>query len=127
MLDSLIDNFDIGYVIIFAMALAITLVTGPVFIPWLRKLKFGQQILEEGPSWHQKKSGTPTMGGLMFILGVLISCIVAVLVKFDEKLLIMLINQNLSWFSVRFRTCLVLTKTAVSRRRMNLYTLLIGI
>ncbi len=92
MLGNLINNFDIGYVIIFLMALAITLVTGPVFIPWLRKLKFGQQILEEGPSWHQKKSGTPTMGGLMFILAVLVSCIVAVLVKFDEKLLIMLVT-----------------------------------
>lgn len=85
-------NFDIGYVIIFLMSLLITLVTGPVFIPWLRKLKFGQQILEEGPSWHQKKSGTPTIGGLMFILGVAISCVVAILVKADEKLLIMLIT-----------------------------------
>ncbi|MBR3791499.1 MAG: phospho-N-acetylmuramoyl-pentapeptide-transferase [Clostridia bacterium] len=85
-------NFDIGYVIIFLMSLLITLVTGPVFIPWLRKLKFGQQILEEGPSWHQKKSGTPTIGGLMFILGVAVSCVVAILVKADEKLLIMLIT-----------------------------------
>lgn len=86
------NSLDIGYVIIFLMSLLITLVTGPVFIPWLRKLKFGQQILEEGPSWHQKKSGTPTMGGLMFILGVLISCAVAILVKGDEKLFIMLIT-----------------------------------
>lgn len=86
-------NFDIGYVIIFLMSLLITLVTGPVFIPWLRKLKFGQQILEEGPSWHQKKSGTPTIGGLMFILGVAVSCVVAILVKADEKLLIMLITS----------------------------------
>ena len=83
--------FDIGYIIVFLVSLLITLVTGPVFIPWLHKLKFGQQILEEGPSWHQKKSGTPTMGGLMFILGVVISCVIALLVKFDVKLLIMLI------------------------------------
>ena len=82
--------FDVGYIIVFLVSLLITLVTGPVFIPWLHKLKFGQQILEEGPSWHQKKSGTPTMGGLMFILGVVISCVVALLVKFDIKLLIML-------------------------------------
>ncbi len=51
------------------LAFAITALAGPVFIPWLRKLKFGQEIREEGPAWHQKKSGTPTMGGLMFILG----------------------------------------------------------
>ena len=85
-------NFDIGYIIVFLVALLVTLITGPVFIPWLRKLKFGQQILEDGPSWHQKKSGTPTIGGLMFILGVTISCVVAILVKADEKLLIMLVT-----------------------------------
>ncbi|MCD8180141.1 MAG: phospho-N-acetylmuramoyl-pentapeptide-transferase [Firmicutes bacterium] len=54
----------------FAVALAAVLAFGPVFIPWLRKLKFGQEIREEGPKWHQKKSGTPTMGGIMFIVGI---------------------------------------------------------
>ena len=83
--------FDVGYIIVFLVSLLITLITGPVFIPWLHKLKFGQQILEEGPSWHQKKSGTPTMGGIMFILGIVISSVVALLVKKDIKLLIMLL------------------------------------
>ena len=55
------------------LAFAVTALAGPVFIPWLRRLKFGQEIREEGPSWHQKKSGTPTMGGLMFILGILVA------------------------------------------------------
>lgn len=54
----------------FAVALVITLILGPAFIKWLRKLKFGQEIREEGPAWHQKKSGTPTMGGIMFITGI---------------------------------------------------------
>lgn len=54
----------------FVVALVVTLAFGPVFIPWLRKLKFGQEIREEGPKWHQKKSGTPTMGGIMFIVGI---------------------------------------------------------
>lgn len=40
----------------------------PVLIPFLRRLKFGQTILEDGPSWHGKKQGTPTMGGIAFIL-----------------------------------------------------------
>ncbi len=40
---------------------------GKLCIPWLHKLKFGQTIREEGPQWHQKKQGTPTMGGIMFI------------------------------------------------------------
>lgn len=52
------------------LAFAVTAALGPVFIPWLHKLKFGQEIREEGPKWHQKKSGTPTMGGIMFIIGI---------------------------------------------------------
>lgn len=67
------------------------LVSGPVFIPWLRKLKFGQQILEIGPNWHKSKAGTPTMGGIMFILGTAIAMTVALLVQFDIRLLMMLL------------------------------------
>lgn len=52
------------------VAFAVTAAIGPLFIPWLHKLKFGQEIREEGPKWHQKKSGTPTMGGIMFIIGI---------------------------------------------------------
>ena len=50
---------------------------GKVLIPWLHKLKFGQTILEEGPSWHQKKQGTPTMGGILFILGFAVAVLAA--------------------------------------------------
>ena len=49
--------------------LVITGVLGFVMIPWLRRLKFGQTILDIGPKWHIGKQGTPTMGGLMFIIG----------------------------------------------------------
>ncbi len=52
-------------------AFAVTGVLGFVLIPWLRKLKFGQTILDIGPKWHQSKQGTPTMGGIMFIAGTL--------------------------------------------------------
>ncbi|MDO4459391.1 MAG: phospho-N-acetylmuramoyl-pentapeptide-transferase [Clostridia bacterium] len=48
---------------------AVTALLGFVMIPFLRKLKFGQTIREDGPQWHQSKQGTPTMGGLMFIIG----------------------------------------------------------
>lgn len=64
----------------FAVALVVTLVFGPVFIPWLRKLKFGQEIREEGPKWHQKKSGTPTMGGIMFIVGIAAAILVTTII-----------------------------------------------
>ncbi|MGN0983857.1 MAG: phospho-N-acetylmuramoyl-pentapeptide-transferase [Gemmiger sp.] len=49
----------------------ITAASGCVLIPALRRLHFGQTIREEGPTWHSKKQGTPTMGGLCFILGIL--------------------------------------------------------
>ena len=45
----------------------------PVLIPFLRKLKFGQTILEDGPSWHEKKQGTPTMGGIAFIISTVLA------------------------------------------------------
>ena len=46
------------------------LVGGKVILPALRRLKAGQSIREDGPKWHAGKAGTPTMGGLMFILGI---------------------------------------------------------
>ena len=47
----------------------LTLVIGKFLIPELRKLKAGQEIREDGPKWHAGKAGTPTMGGIMFIVG----------------------------------------------------------
>ncbi|MBB6175890.1 phospho-N-acetylmuramoyl-pentapeptide-transferase [Anoxybacillus tengchongensis] len=55
------------------VAFMITVVLSPIFIPFLRRLKFGQSIREEGPKSHQKKSGTPTMGGLMILLSLSIT------------------------------------------------------
>lgn len=53
------------------LAFFITLILGPGLIRFLHKLKFGQFIREEGPESHQKKSGTPTMGGILFLIGIL--------------------------------------------------------
>ena len=87
----LLENFSFTYLTPLIVSLLIAVVIGPVLIPWLHRLKFGQQILEDGPTWHQKKSGTPTMGGLMFIAAVLISVLIALLVNFDIKLFTMLL------------------------------------
>ena len=46
---------------------------GPVLIPYLHKLKFGQSIRECGPASHMAKSGTPTMGGLMMLAALLVA------------------------------------------------------
>ncbi len=55
------------------LAFAITGLLGYTVIPYLHKLKFGQTILDIGPVWHKNKQGTPTMGGVMFIIAVLLS------------------------------------------------------
>lgn len=63
-----------GYTILITaiVALLMALILGPVLIPVLHRLKFGQEIREIGPSWHKKKSGTPTMGGFIFIIPVIL-------------------------------------------------------
>ena len=62
---------NISAVIVALAAFIVTALLGFVVIPYLRKLKFGQTILEIGPKWHESKKGTPTMGGIMIIAGVL--------------------------------------------------------
>ena len=52
-----------------AVSFVVTAVAGKLLIPFLHKLHFGQSIREDGPTWHKSKQGTPTMGGIMFILG----------------------------------------------------------
>ncbi len=57
----------------FLIAFLGTVFTGPFIIRWLISLKIGQSILEIGPNWHKNKQGTPTMGGIMFILGIVLA------------------------------------------------------
>ncbi|WP_430534065.1 phospho-N-acetylmuramoyl-pentapeptide-transferase [Listeria rocourtiae] len=77
----------------FAMAFIITVIGVPLFIPFLQKLKFGQSIREEGPQSHQKKSGTPTMGGLVFLPAMIISFVIMTLIGgwFGVETLLLLI------------------------------------
>ncbi|PFG06812.1 phospho-N-acetylmuramoyl-pentapeptide-transferase [Bacillus sp. es.034] len=58
------------------MAFLITVLLAPIFIPFLRRLKFGQSIRDEGPESHQKKTGTPTMGGIVFLVSIVITTFV---------------------------------------------------
>ncbi|MCI2253199.1 phospho-N-acetylmuramoyl-pentapeptide-transferase [Domibacillus sp. PGB-M46] len=59
--------------LIIAVSFLITVFIAPLFIPFLRRLKFGQSIREEGPKSHQQKSGTPTMGGIVFLLSIIVT------------------------------------------------------
>ena len=65
------------------VAFLITVLLSPIFIPFLRRLKFGQSIREEGPKSHQKKTGTPTMGGVMILLAITFATLVMTF-KFSE-------------------------------------------
>lgn len=56
-----------------AVTFGLTAILGYAIIPLLRRMKFGQSIREEGPKAHLKKAGTPTMGGLIFLVSILIA------------------------------------------------------
>ncbi|RPF56081.1 phospho-N-acetylmuramoyl-pentapeptide-transferase [Aquisalibacillus elongatus] len=58
------------------IAFLFTVIISPIIIPFLRRLKFGQSIREEGPQSHQAKSGTPTMGGVLIILSIIFTTLV---------------------------------------------------
>ncbi|MBQ6839008.1 MAG: phospho-N-acetylmuramoyl-pentapeptide-transferase [Clostridia bacterium] len=55
------------------IAFGISFGLGYVVIPFLHKIKFGQTILDIGPKWHKNKQGTPTMGGILFIVGTVVA------------------------------------------------------
>ncbi len=77
-------NIVIACVVAAVISFGISFALGYVVIPFLHKLKFGQTILDIGPKWHKNKQGTPTMGGILFIVGTVVAFGVAVLI---DKLL----------------------------------------
>ena len=54
----------------FGLSFVLTVLIGSMLVPMLRRIKAGQSIREDGPRWHMTKQGTPTMGGLMFIISI---------------------------------------------------------
>ena len=75
------------------IALLLTVVLMPVFIPLLKRMKFGQSIREEGPESHMKKTGTPTMGGLVFLISIIVTVFIVTSVAgvLSAKVLILLL------------------------------------
>jgi len=61
---------------ILAISFFISVILAPFLIPILRRLKFGQSIREEGPKSHMKKAGTPTMGGIIFIISIIATTVI---------------------------------------------------
>ena len=62
-------------ILAFVIAFAVSAVVGFFLVPYLKRIKAGQSIKENGPTWHMSKQGTPTMGGLMFIAAITIVCL----------------------------------------------------
>ena len=90
---------DTVYSIVAAsVAFLTTALLGLIIVPFLHKLKFGQTILDIGPNWHKSKQGTPTMGGIMFIIGIIFSVavttILALTVKGDNSFYAQLVSTT---------------------------------
>ena len=71
------------------IAFLIVVILGPIFIPMLAKFKFGQTVRDDGPKSHLQKNGTPTMGGVIMIIAILITGLTRA--KLDKDLLVGLI------------------------------------
>lgn len=69
------------------IAFFVSILIGPILIPILHKLKFGQNIRNDGPRSHMKKAGTPTMGGIIFILSAIITMLILRVRPSDEAMI----------------------------------------
>ena len=63
---------------------AVTALLGKWMVPLLHRINFGQTIREEGPKWHRKKNGTPTMGGFLFIMGMVLAAAVCLPLYYSQ-------------------------------------------
>ena len=68
--------FNRTVLVAFGLGLVFSLILGPIIIPMLHKLKFGQNIRKDGPQSHMKKAGTPTIGGLIFLISITLVMII---------------------------------------------------
>ncbi len=69
-------NLELRFILIpLAVAFGIAVILGPMVIPVLRRLKFGQSIRQDGPQAHLKKAGTPTMGGVIILTAIVLTAV----------------------------------------------------
>ncbi|AUJ30057.1 phospho-N-acetylmuramoyl-pentapeptide-transferase [Liquorilactobacillus hordei] len=82
---------SIEMILTIVVSFLLTLSFLPVFINYAHKKKQGQMIREEGPKWHEKKSGTPTMGGFVFNISILVTAIIipAIYRQLSARLLVL--------------------------------------
>ena len=80
----------LSYVLPAVVAFIVSAVVGKFLVPFLRRVKAGQSIKTDGPTWHMSKQGTPTMGGIMFIVGIAVAVVIFALVSGDVSGLLVL-------------------------------------
>lgn len=68
-------KLDFSVLLPVLVAFGVSVVLSPIMIPFLKKLKFGQFVRDDGPESHLKKSGTPTMGGLIILCSIVITAL----------------------------------------------------
>lgn len=75
-----------------AVSFAITFSVMPIFIGYFQQKRYGQEIREEGPKWHNQKAGTPTMGGVVFLISAFVTAIITALLtrEFTASLMLCL-------------------------------------
>ncbi len=82
----MIEYIDIFRTI--SISFLITLILGPIMIPLLRRLKIGQSVRDDGPKTHLKKSGTPTMGGIIIFIALVITVLTSGMLNKDMYVLL---------------------------------------
>ena len=87
------------------VSFAIAALIGVALVPYLKKIHFGQTILEIGPKWHKSKQGTPIMGGFMFILSSIIATIIGYIIYREKYLDIT--NAETTTNALRLLACIV--------------------
>lgn len=92
----------IQYFIPAVSAFVFAVILAKVMIPFLHRLKFGQSIREEGPKWHKSKSGTPTMGGIIFIIPAVLAVLCGGAVFPDRNKAFVIMATALSFGTVGF-------------------------
>ncbi|MGI6168268.1 MAG: phospho-N-acetylmuramoyl-pentapeptide-transferase [Christensenellales bacterium] len=81
------------YVVLSSLAaFLVCMIVGPIIIPLLRKFKFGQRVRDDGPQSHLAKTGTPTMGGLVMVAGIVVACLLFSRGSYEYTLFALLIS-----------------------------------
>ena len=83
----MIEYKDIVRIIV--ISFLITLILGPIIIPLLKRLKIGQNVRNDGPQTHLKKSGTPTMGGIIIFIALVITVLTSGMLNKDMYVLLL--------------------------------------